>query len=63
MHMFVRMTIHIILGICQSMFVRMTILIILGFVMHMFARMTIHIILGFRHAHVCTNDYISNAFL
>ena len=37
---------------------RMTIHIILGVVMHIYVRMTIHIILGFRHAHVCTNDYV-----
>ena len=42
-HIFLRMTIHIIL--------------VYVFVMLVFVRMTIHILMGFRHVHVCTNDY------
>ena len=43
MHIFVRMTIHIIL--------------VWVFVMHISVQMTTHILMGFRHAHLCTNDY------
>ena len=43
MHIFVRMTIHIIL--------------VWIFFMNIFVRTTIHILMGFRHAHLCTNEY------
>ena len=43
----------------MHIFVWMTINIILEwvFVMHNFVQMTIHILMGFRHVHLCTNDY------
>ena len=60
MHMFVRMTIDIIVAWVFVMYisVRLSIHILIGFVMYMFVRMTIHFFwMGFRHVHVYTNDY------
>ena len=56
MHMFVQMTIHILMGfrhahVCTNDYSYLVL------VMHMFVRMTIHILMGFCHAHLCTNDY------
>ena len=58
MHIFVWMTIHILMvfASCTSLYEWLTIFLWVC-VMHISVRMTIHILMGFRHAHIFTNDY------